>query len=69
GGPLALVREGDVISIDIPSRKLELCVESQELEKRRAQWQPPEIKVKKGYLARYAKLVTSASKGAVLLDV
>lgn len=69
GGPLALVREGDVIGIDIPSRKLELCVESQELEKRRAQWQPPEIKVKKGYLARYAKLVTSASKGAVLLDV
>ena len=66
GGPLALVKEGDLISIDIPARKLELLVDDGELEKRRAQWQRPEPKVKKGYLVRYAQLVTSASKGAVL---
>lgn len=69
GGPLALVKEGDMISIDIPSRKLELLVDDQELEKRRAEWQSPEPKIKNGYLARYAQLVTSASKGAVLLNV
>jgi dihydroxy-acid dehydratase len=68
GGPLALVREGDLIKIDIPSRKLELLVDEEELEKRRAKWQPPEPNVKKGYLARYARLVSSASQGAVLFD-
>jgi len=67
GGVLALVRDGDQISIDIPGRKLELLVDDEELEKRRAVWQPPESKVKAGYLARYARLVTAASKGAVLL--
>jgi dihydroxy-acid dehydratase len=66
GGPLALVKEGDMISIDIPARKLELLVDDGELEKRRVQWQPPEPKVKNGYLVRYAQLVSSASKGAVL---
>lgn len=68
GGPLALVREGDLISIDIPSRKLELLVDDEELEKRCAKWQSPEPRVKKGYLARYARLVSSASQGAVLFD-
>lgn len=68
GGPLALVREGDLISIDIPARKLDLLVDDQELERRRGEWLSPEPKVKTGYLVRYARLVTSASKGAVLLN-
>ena len=66
GGPIALVIEGDVIEIDIPNRRLELLVDSEELEKRRTSWQPPAPKVEKGYLARYARLVSSADKGAVL---
>ncbi len=66
GGPLSLVRDGDLISIDIPARRLELLVQDGELEKRRAAWQPPAPRAKKGYLARYARLVSSASKGAVL---
>jgi len=66
GGPIALVREGDLIEIDIPGRKLNILVDNQELEKRRKEWQPPEPKVNHGYLARYAQLVTSASEGAVL---
>ena len=66
GGPIALVIEGDVIEIDIPNRRLELLVDSEELERRRTSWQPPAPKVKKGYLARYARLVSSADKGAVL---
>jgi len=66
GGPIALVREGDLIEIDIPGRKLNILVDNQELERRRKEWQPPEPKVNHGYLARYAQLVTSASEGAVL---
>ncbi len=66
GGPIALVNEGDEIEIDIPNRRLELLVDSEELEKRRTSWQPPAPKVEKGYLARYARLVSSADKGAVL---
>jgi len=66
GGPIALVREGDLIKIDIPGRELNILVDKQELEKRRKEWQPPEPKVNHGYLARYAQLVTSASEGAVL---
>lgn len=65
GGPIALVKEGDRILIDIPNRKLELLVDPQELERRRKEWRPPEPKVKAGYLARYAKLVRSANTGAV----
>ena len=64
GGPLALVHDGDTISIDIPNRKLELEVSDEELAKRRAAWKQPEPKVKTGYLSRYAKLVTSANTGA-----
>ena len=67
GGPIALVENGDLISIDIPNRSLQLLVSEEELEKRRQAWVRPEPKVKSGYLARYAKLVTSASKGAVLI--
>ncbi len=66
GGSIALVREGDQIAIDIPACKIELLVSDTELEKRRAAWVCPEPKVKTGYLARYAKQVTSAAKGAVL---
>jgi len=66
GGPIALIEDGDVISIDIPSRKLELKVSDEELAKRKAEWKQPEPKIKTGYLARYAKLTTSASTGAVV---
>ncbi|WP_196600823.1 dihydroxy-acid dehydratase [Pectinatus frisingensis] len=66
GGPIALIKEGDIINIDIPGRKLELEVDAAEMEKRRAGWVKPEPKVKTGYLSRYAKLTTSASTGAVL---
>ncbi|MBC7105991.1 MAG: dihydroxy-acid dehydratase, partial [Firmicutes bacterium] len=67
GGPLALVREGDVIAIDIPRRTVDLLVDESELAARRAAWRPPEPRVKGGYLARYARLVGSAGTGAVLL--
>jgi len=66
GGPIALIHDGDEIFIDIPNRKLELEVSDEELAKRRAAWTKPEPKIKTGYLARYAKLTTSASTGAVL---
>ena len=66
GGNIALVKEGDIISIDIPNGKLELEVSDEELERRRKEWKTPEPKITKGYLGRYAKLVTSASTGAVL---
>ncbi len=67
GGPIALVENGDLISIDIPNRSLQLLVLEDELAKRKQAWIKPEPKVKSGYLARYAKLVTSANKGAVLI--
>ena len=66
GGPIAFVEEGDTISIDIPNCKIELLVDEATLAARRAAWVCPEPKVKTGYLARYAKLVTSAARGAVL---
>ena len=66
GGNIGLVREGDIISIDITNKTIELKVSDEELEKRRKEWVCPEPKVKTGYLARYAKLVSSADKGAIL---
>lgn len=66
GGPIALVEEGDIIKIDIPNLKLEIAVSDEELEKRRQAWTPKESKVKTGYLARYASLVTSGNRGAIL---
>ena len=66
GGPIALVQEGDKITLDINNYKIHLEVSNEELEKRRAAWKPIEPKVKTGYLARYAKLVSSADKGAIL---
>jgi dihydroxy-acid dehydratase len=67
GGPIALVCDGDQIRIDIPAGKIELLVDEQVLQLRRAEWQKPAPKVSKGYLARYATLVSSANLGAVLL--
>ena len=66
GGPIALVRTGDMISIDIPGRKLDLLVDGEEMERRRREWREPEAKITKGVLARYRSQVTSASKGSVL---
>jgi dihydroxy-acid dehydratase len=68
GGPLALVREGDPIAIDITRRTIDLLVDEAELAARRAAWRPPEPRVKRGYLARYARLVTSAGTGAVFRE-
>lgn len=66
GGPIALVEEGDIIRINIPQTTLELEVSEEELARRRANWQPREPKVTTGYLARYAAMVTSGNRGAVL---
>ena len=66
GGPIALVEEGDIISINIPELKLELKVSDEELAARKAKWQPREPKVTTGYLARYAAMVTSGNHGAIL---
>ena len=66
GGPIALVEEGDKITLDINNYKITLEVSDEELERRRAAWKAPEPKVKTGYLARYAKLVSSADRGAIL---
>jgi dihydroxy-acid dehydratase len=65
GGSIALVRDGDVIAIDIPAKKLTLEVSDEELNRRRRDWKAPEPRIKEGYLSRYAKMVTSASTGAV----
>lgn len=66
GGPIAFLEDGDIINIDIPGRKLEFQISPEELDKRRNAWIKPAPKVTTGYLARYAKLVTSANTGAVL---
>ena len=66
GGPIALVQEGDIIDIDIEAGKLDVRLSDDELEARRAAWQPPAPKYTTGVLSRYAKLVTSADKGAYL---
>ncbi|MFH1541954.1 MAG: dihydroxy-acid dehydratase [bacterium] len=66
GGPIGLVKEGDTIKIDIPNRKMDLDISTEEFAKRQAAWKKPEPKIKTGWLARYAKLVTSANTGAVL---
>ena len=66
GGPIALIEEGDIIKIDIPNNKLDVDISEEEMEARRAKWQPREPRVKEGYLLRYAALVTSGNRGAVL---
>ena len=67
GGPIASP-EGDLIQIDIPAKRIDLLVDQPELDRRRQAWQPPEPKVKTGYLARYGRMVSSGSKGAVYQD-
>ncbi len=67
GGPIAAVREGDLIEIDIPGKKLDLLISEKELEKRLSEWKPPKRELK-GYLKRYARLVQSASKGATFVE-
>ncbi len=66
GGPIALVNEGDIIAIDINANSIQVKVSDEELAARKEKWQPREPKVTTGYLSRYAKMVTSADKGAVL---
>ena len=66
GGPIALVEEGDIISIDIPNNSLNLKVSDEELDRRRAEWKPREPKITTGYLARYRAMVTSGNRGAIL---
>ncbi len=68
GGPIALIEEGDEILVDIPNKKLELLVDDAVLAKRREAWKPREPRVKNGYLARYAHMVSSGSLGAILLN-
>lgn len=66
GGPIALVHEGDTIEIDINANTINLLVSDEEMAKRKAEWKPRQPKITTGYLARYAKLVTSGAQGAVL---
>ena len=66
GGPIALIEEGDIISINIPELKLEVKISDEEMQTRREKWQPREPKVNTGYLARYAAMVTSGNRGAIL---
>ena len=66
GGPIAIIEDGDIISIDMIAKKIELKLSDEEIKERLSKWKKPEPKVKKGYLARYSKLVSSADEGAVL---
>jgi dihydroxy-acid dehydratase len=66
GGPIAIVRNGDRIKIDIPNRRIDLLIPDEEIKNRLSKWRPPKPKITKGWLARYAKLVTSAGTGAVM---
>jgi dihydroxy-acid dehydratase len=65
GGPIALVEEGDVVALDVDARRLDVEVPEQELARRRAGWKAPQPRYTKGALAKYARLVSSASRGAV----
>ena len=66
GGPIAAVKDGDIITIDKPDGKLNVNLSKQQLEERMVEWKAPEPRIKKGYLARYSRLVSSADKGAIL---
>lgn len=67
GGPIAIVKNGDRIKIDIPKRRIDLLLSDKDIRKRLSNWSPPEPKIKRGYLSRYAKMVSSAGKGAIML--
>ncbi len=66
GGPIALVKEGDIIEIDIPKKKIDVKISDKEMKARKKKWKAPEAKIKDGYMARYARMVTSGDRGAVL---
>jgi len=66
GGPIGLINEGDIISINIPEQKLEVKISDDEMAKRKAAWQPPEKRLDYGWMGRYQKMATSANTGAVL---
>jgi len=66
GGPIAILRTGDRIRIDIPERTIDVLLSDEEIEKRLSRWKKPEPKIKKGYLSRYARLVSSAASGAIM---
>ena len=66
GGPIAILKDNDIITIDIPNRKLEVKLSKSEIERRFRNWKAVAPKIKTGYLARYSKLVSSADKGAIL---
>jgi dihydroxy-acid dehydratase len=66
GGVIGIVEEGDIISIDIPAKTIMLKISNQMIQERLDRWIPPEPRIKKGYMARYAKTVSSASRGAVV---
>jgi dihydroxy-acid dehydratase len=67
GGPIAIIKNGDRIRINIPRRKIDLILSDGEMKMRLSKWRPPAPKIKKGYLSRYAKMVSSAGKGAIML--
>ena len=67
GGPIAIIKNGDRIIIDIPKRKIDLKLSNKDIRERLKKWKPPEPKIKTGYLSRYAKMVSSAGKGAIML--
>ena len=66
GGPIGLIREGDIIAINIPNHKIDVEVSDEEMKQRKAEWQPRDPRITWGYLSRYAKLVSSGTSGAVL---
>ena len=66
GGPIGLLRTGDPIKIDLPAKRMDVLISNEELEARKRQWKAPEPRVKEGYLARYARSVASAAKGAIV---
>lgn len=68
GGPIAIIKNGDRIRINIPKRKIDLILSDEEMKMRLSTWSPPAPKIKKGYLSRYAKMVSSAGKGAIMLQ-
>jgi dihydroxy-acid dehydratase len=68
GGPISIIREGDIININIPERSLNVALKDEEIEKRIKKWERPDYKVKKGYLYRYARQVTSANTGAIFKE-
>jgi dihydroxy-acid dehydratase len=67
GGPIAIVKNGDKIIIDIPKRNIELKISNRDIKDRLKKWKPPQPKIKTGYLSRYAKMVSSAGRGAIML--